>query len=182
MLRLRLSRSVLSGVLTAFGAFALGACGDHAGEGKDCPPAQRHTASGFCVPRWLSLKRGDVVGRKGPGTDYPPLWIYHVRGLPVQVVAETSDWRKICDPDGASAWVHRLMVDGRRSVMALGDAPLPLHRTPSAASPVRGLLNGRALASLDRCEGSWCELKSGGVSGWVSQDQVWGVASAPQCH
>jgi SH3-like domain-containing protein len=182
MLRLKLSRTVLSGVLAAFGALGLGACGDHAGEGKDCAPAQRHTASGYCVPRWLSLKRNDVLGRKGPGTDYPPLWVYHVRGLPVQVVAETTDWRKICDPDGGSTWVHRLMVDGRRTVMALGATPLPLHRKPDAASPVAGLLNGRALASLDRCEGSWCKLKAGGVAGWVAEDQVWGVASTPQCH
>jgi SH3-like domain-containing protein len=182
MLRLKLSRLVLSSVLAALGAFSLGACGDHGGEGKDCPAAQRHTASGYCVPRWLSLKRNDVLGRKGPGTDYPPLWVYHARGLPVQVVAETSDWRKICDPDGGSTWVHRLMVDGRRNVMALGASPLPLHRKPDDASAVAGLLNGRALASLERCEGSWCKLKAVGVSGWVSQDQVWGVASAAQCH
>jgi SH3-like domain-containing protein len=182
MLGLKLSRSVLAGVLAACGALGLGACGDHAGEGKECPEAQRHTASGFCVPRWLSLKRDDVLGRKGPGMDYPPLWVYHVKGLPVQVVAETSDWRKICDPDGGSVWVHRLMLDGRRTVMVLGAAPLPLHRKESADSPVSGLINGRALASLDRCEGAWCKLKAGGVSGWVPGDQVWGVATAPQCH
>ena len=182
MLRLTLSRSVLAGVLAALGALGLGACGEHVAEGKDCPAAQRHTASGFCVPRWLSLKRNDVLGRKGPGTDYPPLWVYHVRGLPVQVVAETSDWRKVCDPDGGTAWVHRLMVDGRRTVLTLGDTPLTLHRKPGADAPASGLLNGRSLASLDRCEAGWCKLKAGGVGGWVSEDQVWGVATAPQCH
>ena len=182
MLRLTLSRSVLAGVLAALGALGLGACGEHVAEGKDCPAVQRHTASGFCVPRWLSLKRNDVLGRKGPGTDYPPLWVYHVRGLPVQVIAETSDWHKVCDPDGGIAWVHRLMVDGRRTVLTLGDTPLTLHRKPGADAPASGLLNGRSLASLDRCEAGWCKLKAGGVGGWVSEDQVWGVATAPQCH
>ena len=123
---MRLSRSALSGALMVLGALILGACGDHVAEGKDCPAAQRR-ASGFCVPRWLSLKRGEVIGRKGPGTDYPAVWVYRVRGLPVQVVAETSEWRKICDPDGGAVWVHRLMVDGRRTVMTLGATPIPLH-------------------------------------------------------
>jgi SH3-like domain-containing protein len=166
----------------ALGAMLLGACGDHAAEGKDCPAARRHTASGFCIPRWLSLKRNEVIGRKGPGTDYPPVWIYRVRGLPVQVVAETSDWRRICDPDGGAAWVHRLMVDGRRTVMALGATPLALHRKPAQIAPVSGLLNGRALASLDRCEDGWCKLKAAGVVGWVTADQVWGVAEPAQCR
>jgi SH3-like domain-containing protein len=167
----------------ALGAVILGACGDHAPEGKDCPPAQRaRTASGFCVPRWLSLKRAEVLGRKGPGTDYPAVWVYRVRGLPVQVVAETSDWRRICDPDGGAVWVHRLMVDGRRTVMALGVQPLALHRKPGQDAPVSGLLNARALASLDRCEAGWCKLKAGGVAGWVTAGQLWGVADTPQCR
>ena len=180
---MRLSRSVLSGALAACGALALGACGDHAAEGKDCPVAMRaHSASGFCIPRYVSLKRGEVLGRKGPGMDYPALWVYRVRGLPVQVVAETTDWRRICDPDGGAVWVHRSMIDGRRTVMALGASPIPLRRKASADAPIAGLLNARALAGLDRCDDGWCKLKAGGVSGWTTAGQLWGVADAPQCR
>ena len=121
--------------------------------------------SGFCVPRWVSLKRGEVYARKGPGGDYPALWVYRVKGLPVQVVAETTDWRRICDPDGGAAWVHRSMVDGRRTVMALGATPIPLLRTPGAGAAETGLLNGRALAGLRACQGAWCKVKAGGVTG-----------------
>jgi SH3-like domain-containing protein len=166
----------------ALGAITLSACGDHAGEGKDCPAAMRaHSASGFCIPRYVSLKRGEVLGRKGPGMDYEALWIYRVRGLPVQVVAETTDWRRICDPDGGAVWVHRSMIDGRRTVMALGATPTTLYRKPGAGA-VAGLLNARALASLDRCEGEWCKVKAAGVSGWAQAGRLWGVAEGPQCR
>lgn len=173
----------LTGAAVAGALLALTACGDRATEGKDCPAAARaHSRSGFCIPRYVSLKRGEVLGRKGPGTDYPALWVYRVRGLPVQVVAEASDWRRICDPDGGAAWVHRSMIDGRRTVIARGEAPIAVRRKPAPDAALSGRINGRALASLDRCQGAWCRLKAGGVAGWVPADQVWGVADAPQCR
>ena len=183
MLRLKRARTVLPGALALTLGLALGACGEHAGEGKDCPQAEwSKTVSGFCVPRWVSLKRGEVYARKGPGGDYPALWVYRVKGLPVQVVAETTDWRRICDPDGGATWVHRSMVDGRRMVMALGTAPVPLYKKPGAGGPEAGLLNARALAALGRCQGPWCKVKAGGVSGWLGAGQVWGLAAAAQCR
>ncbi len=137
------------------------------------------------MPRWVSLKRGVVYGRKGPGTDYPALWVYRVAGLPVQVVAETSDWRRVCDPDGGAVWIHRSMVDGRRRIMALGTAPTPLYKKPDGGPEV-GLLNVRALALLNRCRGEVCQVTAGGITGWLSpsQDpkQVWGLATAAQCR
>jgi len=179
MLRSACARAVLLAGL----ALALAGCGEHAGEGRDCPQAVwSKTVSGFCVPRWVSLKRGEVYGRRGPGADYPALWVYRVQGLPVQVVAETTDWRRICDPDGGAVWVHRSMVDGRRMVMALGTTPIPLYKAPGAGVAEAGLLNGRALAALGRCQGAWCKVKAGGISGWLGTSQVWGLASAPQCR
>jgi len=173
--------------LTALGlslaALGLAGCGGHVEEGKDCPAAVKaRSFSGFCVPRYVSLKRGLVYGRKGPGKDYPALFVYHVQGLPVQVVAETQDWRRICDPDGGAVWVHRSMVDGRRTVMALGDQPIPLRRDAKIAAPTAGLLNARALATLGRCQGGWCKVSAGGVTGWVGAAQVWGVADGARCR
>lgn len=161
----------------------LAACGGHVSEGKDCPPAQRaRTVSGFCVPRYVTLKRGEVYGRQGPGKDYPALWIYHVRGLPVQIVAETEDWRRICDPDGGATWVHRSMVDGRRAILAIGPGPVTLRRRPSDAAPASGYLNARALASLKDCRGDWCKVTAEGVTGWMPAARAWGLARAPQCR
>ena len=161
----------------------LGACGDHAAEGKDCPAAMRdHTVSGFCVPRWVSLKRGEVYGRKGAGKDYPAQYIYRVKGLPVQVVAETTDWRRICDPDGGATWVHRSMIDGHRNVMALGDEAIPLRKAPTSSAAPAAFLNARALAVLGPCRTGWCKVSVGGASGWMPSDKAWGVAEAKQCR
>jgi SH3-like domain-containing protein len=164
-------------------ALPLAACDRGEAEGGDCPATVKaHTVSGFCVPRYVSLKRGEVYGRKGPGKDYPAVWIYRARGLPVQVVAETAEWRRICDPDGGATWIHRSMVDGRRTVLALGPGPVSLLKTLKPGAPQTGLLAVRALASLDRCEGGWCKVQVGGVTGWAPAARFWGVDAAAQCR
>jgi len=161
----------------------LSACEGRGGEGADCPAGVKQaTPSGYCVPRWLSLKRGEVYGRKGPGGDYPVVFVYHARGLPVQVVDETSEWRKICDPDGGVVWVASAMVDGRRTVMATGQTPLTLRKSPADAAEAAAYLRPRAIASLGRCNAGWCQLSAAGASGWVKESEVWGLATQPLCR
>jgi SH3-like domain-containing protein len=163
-------------------ALALAGCDARGGEGSDCPAGVKQpTPSGYCVPRYLSLKRGEVYGRQGPGTDYPVVFVYHARGLPVQVVDETSDWRRICDPDGGLVWVSSAMLEGRRTVMAEGASAAPLRRAPSDAAAAPVDLRPRSIAELRRCRGGWCEVSAGGAHGWVRSSEVWGVAPAPQC-
>jgi SH3-like domain-containing protein len=142
----------------------------------------RPTPSGLPVPRYVTLKFGEVNARAGPGDDHRLLWVYKVRSLPVQVVAETAEWRRVCDPAGGVAWVHRRTTDGRRSVMNTSAAAVPLHRSPKAKAPVKALLSPRSLAALDRCRKGWCKIRAGGVSGWVQASVVWGTAEAAQCR
>src|SRR5581483_9127238 len=81
-------------------------------------PAQAiNNTSGLPVPRFVSLKPEEANARTGPGTRYPIAWVYRRPGLPVEVIEEYDLWRKIRDIDGATGWVHKSMLDGRRTVM-----------------------------------------------------------------
>jgi SH3-like domain-containing protein len=122
-----------------------------------------------------------VFARKGPGKDYQALFVYHAQGLPVQVVDETTDWRRICDPTGALVWVHRSMVDGRRTVMALGPAPLALRAQPQDGAPVAAWLRPRSVAALGGAQDGFREVSAAGAKGWVKPDEVWGLARGAQC-
>ena len=152
------------------------------GAGAAVPAPERQTPSGFPVPRYVTLKFDRVNARAGPGDDHRLLWVYRVRGLPVQVVAETAEWRRVCDPDGRLAWVHRRTTDGRRSVINLAARPQPLLRQPRPEAPAAALLNVRAMASLSRCQKGWCRVKAPGAAGWVREGALWGTAEAPQCR
>jgi SH3-like domain-containing protein len=144
--------------------------------------AERQTPSGLPVPRYVSLKFDRVNARAGPGDDHRLLWVYTVKGLPVQVVAETSEWRRVCDPQGSLVWVHKRTTDGRRTVMNTKEERVTLFRRPRPDARAAAFLNPRALATLDKCEKGWCRVKADGVSGWAREGELWGTAQAPQCR
>lgn len=143
--------------------------------------ASRPTPSGLPVPRYVVLKFGEVNARAGPGDDHRLMWVYTARGLPVQVVAETREWRRVCDPRGGLAWVHSRTIDGKRNVLGRSP-PAPIHARAKSDSRVVAYLRPDALAALDRCKGGWCKIKVEKVSGWAPARSLWGATEAPQCR
>ena len=145
-------------------------------------PAPRQTPSGYEVPRYVTLKFAKVNARAGPGDDHKLLFVYRKRGLPLQVIAETSEWRRVCDPDGQVAWIHKRVTDGRRAVINTSKSPTPLLANPRAGSETAALLNVRAMAELDQCRRGWCRINTDGAKGWVREGSLWGTATRPQCR
>jgi len=177
---LRVGRRVGWALAILAGALGAGALGAGAVAAKD-PPA-RETPSGLPVPRYVSLKFDPVNARAGPGDDHRLLWVFHAKGMPVQVVAETAEWRRICDPEGTLSWVHKRTTDGARTVMRTAAGATPIRRSPNAAAPIDAYLAAKAPAALDRCDKGWCKVQVGSVKGWVDAGAVWGANDAPQCR
>lgn len=145
-------------------------------------PDGRPTPTGLEVPRWISLKSSQVRARQGPGLDYPILWEYRSAGLPVQVIAETREWRKICDHEGAVAWIHRTVASGRRSVLNPSDTAAPVRARRSATATVRALLRPHAIVALDECEDGWCRVRARKIRGWVAERGLFGVQTRALCN
>ena len=144
--------------------------------------APRQTPSGQPVPRYVSLKFDKVYARAGPGEDHRLLWVYEAKGLPVQVIAENIEWRRICDPDGGVAWIHRRLTSGEATVMRVKTTRLALHKKPRAEAEIVAYLNPRSIAELVKdCEKGWCKVRGEGVSGWAPAGELWGVSPAIQC-
>lgn len=135
----------------------------------------RRGASGLKVPRFVSLKSGEVNLREGPSTDHAVSWVYVKRGLPVEVTAEFDNWRRIRDADGVSGWVHKSMLDGRRTVLILGGEPLALRRSAEASAAVAAYLAPGVIAALKSCDAARCEVEAGPYDGYVPRDRLWGV-------
>jgi len=144
-------------------------------------PDGRPTPTGLEVPRWVSLKSSEVRARQGPGLDYRILWEYRASGLPVQVIAETREWRKICDPEGSVAWIHRSVASGRRSVFNTTASEVMIHAGRSDTSAVRARLSARALVSLDECEDGWCRVRASKIRGWIREGTLFGTQATALC-
>lgn len=131
--------------------------------------------SGLPVPRFVSLKSGEVYLREGPSPEHKVQWVYVRRGLPVEVIAEYDVWRRIRDADGITGWVHKGMLDGRRSVLMTAGANVPLRESPAADAPVIAYAEAGVVAKLKTCGAAFCEIEAKSIDAYVERDRVWGV-------
>ncbi|MFZ5782241.1 MAG: SH3 domain-containing protein [Pseudomonadota bacterium] len=130
--------------------------------------------SGLPIPRFASLKSDEVNVRTGPGTRYPVDWVFTRKGMPVEIVAEYENWRKIRDWQGASGWVYQGLLTGKRTFIIAGK-PVSLHKTPAAAAEVVAKLEPEVMGEIRSCAAGWCRVKVAGVSGWLQRTGIWGV-------
>jgi SH3-like domain-containing protein len=134
--------------------------------------------SGLPIPRFVSLKAGRINVRVGPGEDYKVTWVFTRPDLPVEVIQEFDNWRRIRDSDGAVGWVFHSLLSGKRTAVVTpwsqGETR-PIRATASADAEVTAYLQSGVMASIDRCESGWCRLTGEGFRGWIEQEQLWGV-------
>ena len=141
----------------------------------DPPQNAQRKGSGLPLPRFASLRSDEVNVRTGPGTRYPVDWVFKRKSMPVEIVAEYENWRKIRDWQGASGWVHQSLLTGKRSFI-IPSKPASLHKTPAPAADVVAKLEPEVMGEIRSCSGDWCRVRvAGGVSGWLERTELWGV-------
>ena len=134
--------------------------------------------SNLPVPRFVSLKPDRVNVRGGPTRDHEVTFVYTRAGLPVEITAESDNWRRIRDWEGSEGWVYHSLLSGRRTAVAMPKDKkelVPLHEKGDGEAPVVARLQAGVLASVKRCTGTWCRVVGPGFDGWAVQEQLWGV-------
>jgi len=142
--------------------------------GQTPPPADR-------VPRFASLRSDDVNMRLGPGENYPIEWVLKRKEMPIEIVEQFQNWRKIRDWQGDKGWVLDRMITSKRAVIVEGTV-LALYRQPDPASNVVARAEPGVIARLLDCQGPWCRIEAGGYSGWTQRNGVWGVYPDETLH
>lgn len=125
------------------------------------------------LPRYVSLKAKANV-RRGPGTDQRIDWVFRHRGMPLQVIAEFGNWRKVVDADGTGGWIHHFFLRNQRTVVVRAPRT-SLREAPDAqAREVARAMQG-VIARVRECGADWCLIAVDGYEGWVIKRDVWGV-------
>ena len=70
--------------------------------------AAEDDANGLKVPRFVSLDADKVNLRTGPGQRYPIDWVLTRRDMPVEVIAQFENWRRIREWTGRPAGRSRI--------------------------------------------------------------------------
>lgn len=124
------------------------------------------------IPRFVSLKSNDVNVRVGPGVGYPIRQVYMRANLPMEVIAEFGNWRKVKDVYGSEGWVLHSLLSGRRYAIAVQEAPmLNMHKGSRAVMR----LGEGVQVKLEECEETQCEVEYHDEKGWVDKSNLWGV-------
>lgn len=126
-------------------------------------------------PYWASIASGQAMTHTGPGRNYPNVWLYQRRDLPVRVVKKYQNWRLIEDPDGAQGWMLVSMLSDRRTAIVKAGEPRPIRSGPDAAAGVQYQAEQGVVGRISKCNQGWCRIEIGSRKGYIKTSDVWGV-------
>ena len=127
------------------------------------------------TPYWASLKSGQAMMRSGPGENYPGIWLYQRRGLPMRVLRRHENWRLVEDSEGTRGWMLFRLLTEQRTVLIKGTEPRPVHVKADESSRVRYLAEPGVVGRIDNCGEGWCNIKFGAREGQIRVADIWGV-------
>ena len=127
-------------------------------------------------PYWASIASGEAMMRTGPGKNYPGVWLYKRRDLPIRVVKTYPSWRKIEDADGTQGWMLVTLLSDRRTALVKPGEPRPIHERADPSSRVAYLAEAGVVGRIDKCGNGWCRIKIGKRQGHIRTTDLWGVA------
>ena len=123
--------------------------------------------------KFLTLKNIEVNLRQGPSFEYPIKLVYKKKYLPVIIIDKSETWRQIRDFENNSGWIHISQLSKKKSAINIKNNSI-IYRKPTIYSkPIAKLEMGR-LVLIKKCKVKWCKISTGGYSGWIFKDSLWG--------
>lgn len=138
-------------------------------------PTAALCADALPLPRFACVRSDETNVRTGPGKRYQIKWVVTKKNMPVEIVREFEQWRKIRDIRGDEGWVHANMLSGGRYVITQGSAQV-LRKASTENSRAVAKLESGVHARLESCDGEWCHVEvSDEVDGYLKRTGLWGV-------
>ena len=123
--------------------------------------------------KYLSLKNTEVNLRLGPSFEYPIKLTYNKKYLPIIIFDKSGAWRKIKDFENNSGWIHISQLSKRKTAINYKNNSILFKKPTIYSKPIARLESGR-LVLIKKCKAKWCKISSGGFSGWVYKNSLWG--------
>lgn len=131
------------------------------------------------LPYWAALRYEKVNMRVGPSEEYPIVWVYARKGLPVKVVRVREGWRLVEDHEGTQGWISASQLDPARGGMVIGNGLAEVRAAADPASAIKWRAEPGVIASMKKCKAGWCEVDIAGRKGFVAAERLWGSQDLP---
>ena len=126
----------------------------------------------FSEEKFFSLKKDRVNVRYGPSFESPIKYVYKRINLPIKQIDKKENWRRIIDFKNNSGWIHWSQLKKINSIIPLEDKIL-FKKPSNFSKPLAMIKKGRILI-LQKCDRSWCKVKSENFKGWIKNKNIWG--------
>jgi len=126
-------------------------------------------------PYWASIASGEAMMRTGPGRNYPGIWLYKRRDLPIRVVQTYPNWRRIEDSSGQQGWMLVTLLSDRRTALVKPGNPRDIRTEPKSSAPVRYRAEPGVIGRIDRCDASWCRIEIDKRRGYIARENLFGL-------
>ena len=111
----------------------------------------------------------------GPSASYPIRLKYVIANIPIEIIEEYKDWRKINDYEGNIGWLHKSLIRGKK--FAIVNTPyqegLQVFNKPKGNNI--GKIGKKNILEVKTCLVNWCKIKYRKNIGWVNKLNLWGV-------
>lgn len=131
------------------------------------------------LPYWAALRYDTVNMRAGPSNEYPVIWVYQRKGMPVKVVRIREGWRLVEDHEGTQGWISASQLDLVRAGLVIGSGLAAVRAEPSDVAGIKWRAQPGVVARIKPCRAGWCDVDIDGRKGWISAARLWGSQGLP---
>ena len=121
---------------------------------------------------FVMLKNNKVNVRYGPSFDYPIKYVYLKKNLPIKIIDKKENFRRIIDHKKNTGWIHISQLKKSKSLITTS-VKILFKKPTKYSKPIAKLDTGRLLL-IQKCEKSWCNVKTEKFSGWIDKNNIWG--------
>ncbi|MGB1077345.1 MAG: SH3 domain-containing protein [Bdellovibrionales bacterium] len=130
---------------------------------------------------YTTLRNDEVYMRHGPSTDHPIKWVYHKKGLPMEIRNKFDQWTKLRDINGEEGWIHNSLLSSKSYALVQSDTEKPyivLRKKQKKDSAKIARLEDGALVRVHECEEDACKVSVSGFKGYVEKKLLWGIVQS----
>ena len=99
----------------------------------------------------------------------PEITDWSINNLPIEVIDEYGQWRKIIDIDGNQGWLHKILIKGDRFAIINQNYNSLLQIKNKPQGKVIGKIGKNNIVKINKCFLDWCSISHKNRQGWVEK-------------
>ena len=122
---------------------------------------------------FLTLKYNRVKVRQGPSFEYPVKFIYKKKYLPIKIIDNKDNFRKITDLKNNNGWIHISQLAKKKSAINIHNLSIIFKKPNIYSQPMAKLEKGK-IVIVKKCKEDWCKIITNDYKGWIFKNYLWG--------